>query len=311
MKVLIIGNSGHWAYCLNELKNHSVVAVIKGYEEEDMSSLYAALENNGIEYSVAESFDGALERNPEIAVINTRFDKNGRYTLECLRRNIYVFSEKPLATDFDTLEKIKSVKTDAFAAAMFGISYEPWCETLKKYVSRVGDVRMINCRKSYKLGTRPEFYGHKEFFGGIIPWVGIHALHWIYSVTGLKFKKMISAVNNGFNSGYGDLETAAAAVFEMENGCIATVTADYFRPASAKTHDDDRMRIVGTKGILEYMCGKVTLIDENGEQKLNLEETKDIFNLFVKRITDKISGISQEESIYITEVALMCDKERM
>ena len=122
---------------------------------------------------------------------------------------------------------------------------------------------------------------------------------------------MISAVNNGFNSGYGDLETAAAAVFEMENGCIAAVTADYFRPASAKTHDDDRMRIVGTKGILEYMCGKVTLIDENGEQKLNLEETKDIFNLFVKRITDKISGISQEESIYITEIALMCDKERM
>ena len=123
--------------------------------------------------------------------------------------------------------------------------------------------------------------------------------------------RKIAIIFGGHSTEYEVSLQSAAAVFEMENGCIATVTADYFRPASAKTHDDDRMRIVGTKGILEYMCGKVTLIDENGEQKLNLEETKDIFNLFVKRITDRISGISQEESIYITEIALMCDKERM
>lgn len=311
MKIIIIGNSGHWAYSLNELKNHTVAGVIKGYEQEDMSSLYSALEKNGVKYSVAENIDAAFEKNPEIAIINTRFDLNGKYTLECLKRNIYVFSEKPLATDTETLEKIKNAKTDAFAVAMFGISYEPWCETFKKYVSSVGDIRMINCRKSYKLGTRPEFYGHKEFFGGIIPWVGIHALHWCYSVTGLKFKKVISTVNNGFNSGYGDLETAAAMLFEMENGCIATVTADYFRPTAALTHDDDRMRIVGTKGILEYMCGRVTLIDEKGERELVKEEARDIFKLFVERIDDKKSGISPEESIYITETALMCDRERM
>ncbi len=308
MKIAIIGNSGHWAYCLNELKNHTVVAVVNGYDGEDMTSLYATLEKNKIEYTPVKDFSEALAKNPDIAVINTRFDLNGKYTLECLKRNIYVFSEKPLATDFEMLEEIKNVKSDAFAVAMFGISYEPWCETFKKHVSKVGNIRMINCRKSYKLGTRPEFYKHKEFFGGIIPWVGIHALHWCYDITGLKFGKTCSVTNNEFNNGHGDLETAAAAVFEMENGCITTVTADYFRPQSSSTHDDDRMRIVGTNGILEYMQGKVTLINANGEQELSLEKTKDIFKLFVDRISDGKSGISPEESIYITEIALKANK---
>lgn len=308
MKIAIIGNSGHWAYALNELKNHTVVAVSSGYEGEDMASLYSALNDNGIEYSVSGTFKEAIDKCPDIAIINTRFDLNGKYTLECLKRNIYVFSEKPLATDIKTLKKIKNVKTDAFVVAMFGISYESWCETFKKHILKVGEIRMINCRKSYKLGTRPDFYKHKEFFGGIIPWVGIHALHWCFDITKLKFKKIYSLANNDVNNGYGDLETAAAAVFEMDNGCITTVTADYFRPQGAATHDDDRMRIVGTKGILEYMQGKVTLTDENGEQELSLEPQKDIFKLFIDRIRDGKSGISPEESIYITEMALKCNK---
>jgi len=308
MKIAIIGCSGHWAYALNELKNHTVTAVAGGFEGEDVTSVGEALAGNGIPFEYAEDFYGAIEKQPEIAIINTRFDLNGKYALECLKRNIYVFCEKPIATDFDTLEKIEKIKTNAFAVAMFGISYEPWCETLKKHIGEIGNVRMVNCRKSYKLGTRPEFYGHKEYFGGLIPWVGIHALHWCYSVTGLKYGKMISLTNNSINNGNGDLETTAAAVFEMENGCITTVTADYFRPQSAKTHDDDRMRIVGTKGILEYMCGTVKIIDSNGERELNTEKAQDIFKLFVDRISDGVSGISPEESIYITKIALLSDK---
>ena len=72
-----------------------------------------------------------------------------------------------------------------------------------------------------------------------MPWVGIHAMHWIYFVTGLNFSEANSVTSNLENFNNGDLETAAAATFIMENGAIATVSADYYRPASAPTWDDD------------------------------------------------------------------------
>ena len=304
MKIAIIGASGHWAYALNELKNHTVVGICPGFQGENVEIVKETLEKNGIFGEIYNDFDEILEKEPEIAIINTRFDLNAKFTKRCLEKNIYVFSEKPLAITKEDLEEIKNVKTDAFVSCMFGISYEGWCLTIKEAVKNIGTIRMINGRKSYKLGVRPDFYKNKDTFGGIMPWVGIHAMHWIYFVTGLKFKESYSITSNLNNFGNGDLETCAAATFLMENGAIATVTADYYRPESASTWDDDRLRVVGTKGIVEYEKGKVMLIDEKGERELPLLQSKDIFKEFVNRINKLPAGISMEESIYITETVL-------
>lgn len=304
MKIAIIGASGHWAYALNELKNHTVVGICPGFQGENVQIVKEALKKNGIFGEIYNNFDEILEKEPEIAIINTRFDLNAKFTKRCLEKNIYVFSEKPLAITKEDLEEIKNVKTNAFVSCMFGISYEGWCLTIKDAVKNIGSIRMINGRKSYKLGVRPDFYKNKDTFGGIMPWVGIHAMHWIYFVTDLKFKDFYSITSNLENSGNGDLETCAAATFLMENGAIATVTADYYRPESASTWDDDRLRVVGTKGIVEYEKGKVMLIDEKGERELPLLQSKDIFKEFVNRINKLPAGISMEESIYITETVL-------
>ncbi len=306
MRVAIIGASGHWAYALNELKNHTVVGICAGFDGENVENVQKTLKNNGIFCEISADFDAVLAKEPQIAIINTRFDLNAKYTRLCLEKNIYVFSEKPLALTEEALKDIKNVKTSAFVSCMFGISYEGWCLTVKEAVKSIGTIRMINGRKSYKLGIRPDFYKNKDTFGGIMPWVGIHAMHWIYFTTGLKFSKASAISSNLENFNNGDLETASAATFLMENGAIATVSADYYRPESASTWDDDRLRVVGTKGIVEYEKGKVTLIDEKGERELSLLDSQDIFKLFVDRIKDNSSGVSMEESIYITEIALKC-----
>ncbi len=306
MKIAIIGASGHWAYALNELKNHTVVGITAGFNGEDMSNVSKTLSDNGISHKVYDNFDEILENQPDIAIINTRFDLNATYIKKCLEKNIYVFAEKPLALSFNELEEIKSIKTKAFVSCMFGISYEGWCLTIKEAVKNIGTIRMVNGRKSYKLGVRPDFYKNKDTFGGIIPWVGIHAIHWINFVTGLNFKDCSAMTSNLENSNNGDLETCAAITFLMDNGAIGTITCDYYRPQSASTWDDDRLRIVGTKGIVEYEKGKVFLIDECGEKELPLLQRQDVFKLFVKRINDGTSGISMEESIYATEIALKC-----
>ena len=48
----------------------------------------------------------------------------------------------------------------------------------------------------------------------------------------------------------------------MRNGGVASVTLDYLRPAAAPTHGDERLRIAGTRGVIETALveQKVTLI---------------------------------------------------
>ena len=91
----------------------------------------------------------------------------------------------------------------------------------------------------------------------------------------------------------------ALCQLQLEGGILASVSADFFRPEGAPTHDDDRIRIVGTKGVLEYMDGKVTLLNAQGSTQLPLEEGEDVFRLFLED-----SGITEQDSFYVTELAL-------
>ena len=54
----------------------------------------------------------------------------------------------------------------------------------------------------------------------------------------------------------------AAFVLTMHNGGVASVTLDYLRPEAAPTHGDERLRIAGSRGVIETALveRKVTLI---------------------------------------------------
>ena len=83
-----------------------------------------------------------------------------------------------------------------------------------------------------------------------------------------------------------------------------SVSADFFRPEGAPTHDDDRIRIVGTEGILEYREGVVTKIDKKGQTQLPISQGEDVFALFLRRVAGEDVGVTPQESFYVTELAL-------
>ncbi|MBR3503878.1 MAG: hypothetical protein IKO07_06490 [Clostridia bacterium] len=58
---------------------------------------------------------------------------------------------------------------------------------------------------------------------------------------------------------------------------IATVTADFLRPDGAPRHDDDRLRVTGTRGMLEALNGRVFLENEAPRRELPLLEEKNCF----------------------------------
>ncbi len=300
MKIAIVGGSGHYRYVLEELKNHTLLGIAPGIIGEDLTKLQNALAKRELEAPLFDDWK-KLVKDADVAVVNTRPDKNAIVSSYCLERGICAFSEKPLAVTMEQLQILGKAaeKSKARCSAMLGIRYSGWYRTVKKAAEHIGSIRLINAQKSYKLGVRPDFYKNKNTFGGIIPWVSIHALDWILDLTGAKVTAIGADTDNGCNSGNGDLEMTALCQLQLEGGILASVSADFFRPEGAPTHDDDRIRVVGTEGIVEYMAGKVTLTDQQGVRELPLEQDEDVFRLFLED-----AGVSEQDSFYVTELAL-------
>ena len=307
MRIGIIGSVGHWFYALNELPHHTVVGVAPGFEGESMAPVLNQLKAKSIEPPLLNDWHALLDE-VDLAIVNTRFDLNAGITAEFLRRDIHVFAEKPLAITLEQLDMLEEVyrNSKAIVTAMFGIRGEPWFVTVREAVKSLGRVRLLNGQKSYRMGNRPDYYRRMETFGGIIPWVAIHAIDWVHQLAGAVPVKTVRGMSNAdCNNGHGEMDVTSLCQLELEGGVLASVSADFMRPMSSPTHDDDRVRVVCTEGVVEYMKGKVTLIDKDGERELPLLAAEDVFAQMLRRIGGEDVGVSPEHSFYVTRVALM------
>ncbi|MBO4428624.1 MAG: Gfo/Idh/MocA family oxidoreductase [Clostridia bacterium] len=317
-KVVQIGASGHYEYALPTMKKYGFdfAAIAPGDATEDISGAVEKIRRLGFDPKIYSDWRGMLDEiSPDIAVINPYMAYNAEMSAYALSHGINVFCEKPVATTFADLNMLKnaydeaSEKSGAKFCGMFGILYTPHFEAARKYIEggALGDVRLINAQKSYRLGKRESFYSSRELLGGTIPWVAIHAIDWIYALCGFGFKAVTAAHSTVANGGNGDLEATALMMFEGENGALASVSADYLRPSAAPTHDDDRIRIVGTKGILEVRGGNVYLISDKGEQTLeNIAPARELFEEFALEISGEgTCRVTAKETFDATYIALL------
>lgn len=313
MRVCIIGASGHINYVISGVKEDKdcrIVGIAPGSKGEKIDTVLNMLDNKE-EIQVFDNYLEMFEKlNPDISVSACHFGDLARVNIDSLNMGINVFSEKPVATDLKDLERLKKVyySSNKKFCAMFGIRYKPWFLTAweKAKEGAIGEIRLINTQKSYKLGNRDEFYKHRESFGGTIPWVGIHAIDWVYWFSGRRFKSVYALHSRKYNRNHGDLEVTALCQFTLEDEIFASLSIDYLRPEYALSHDDDRLRVVGTDGIIEIIWNKVFLINkENKWKEVPLLQEGNIFLDFVKEIRGEGKCmVSAEDSFYITEIAL-------
>jgi hypothetical protein len=73
----------------------------------------------------------------------------------------------------------------------------------------------------------------------------------------------------GFNGRVGfpelkEMDNITATVFKLDNGGAGALRMDFLRSATADTHGDDRLRLAGLKGVLEYQgsTGVTLMTDE-------------------------------------------------
>lgn len=314
-RVALIGARGHIGYVLAALPECRETVEIAGLAAaggDDLGPLRGNLRALGIEAPEFADYRAMLdEAAPEIAVVCGPFEQHAAMSVAALERNIHVLVEKPAALTLPELAALEAAlrRSRASLVSMVGLRYDNAIAGAKELVDRgaVGKVKLINARKSYKLGRRPDYYRSRATYGGTIPWVGSHALDWIRYFSGSEAETVSAIQTRTDNRDHGDLEIAAQCQLQMRNGVLASASIDYLRPAAAATHGDDRLRVAGTDGIVEVAGGKVTVLDGDGERVFTPPPCpRQLFSDFLAAIRDgRPAWTDSADTIELTRLCLL------
>lgn len=292
MRICIIGNCGGHVGCIFGGRSgpHEYPGIAASSPLEPMEGLARFCEEKtGRTPALFDDWREMLDRlRPDAAVVDTVFSRHAEVAVYALERGIHVFCEKPAATEIADLDRLEAAaaKSGGRYFSMLTARFDPWFYTAKRLMEAgaIGEVLLAGGQKSYKLGSRPAWFRERAVYGGTIPWVGIHIVDQLLWLTGKSCREVFAKQTVLGNRGQGDVETAAALVLELEGGVPGHVNADYGRPASAPTHGDDRVRLVGTKGVLEVRGDQIYLInaDNDGTAPMPLVSPEPIFDGFLR-----------------------------
>jgi predicted dehydrogenase len=230
----------------------------------------------------------------------------------CAERKLHIVAEKPLAIERAALERVKKAvaQNNVHLSMLLPMRFAPVYRAMKHIVDagEVGEVAQLGGQKSYQLGERPNWMRYKATFGGTIPYIGVHIVDLMRFTSG---RDLVEAASFQSRIGFpelGDMQNTTVSVFRLDNGGTAAIRMDYLRPGTAPSHGDDRLRIAGVKGVLEYMAATgLTLI--TGAKKphviTDLPPAKSLFVDFLESVyLGKPSGLELRDIYRVSEIVL-------
>ncbi|CAN5549325.1 Gfo/Idh/MocA family oxidoreductase [soil metagenome] len=315
-RVAFIGARGHTHYVFSGLERMPrvrLVALADGAPDCPVAPVAKWCAEHGQSPEGFSDWREMLDRTqPQAVVVCGPFEQRAMMTIAAIERGIHVFVEKTAAITFEDLEKLRAAHRAhprVHLSCMMGHRYERGIFTAARLIREgaIGEVRLMNTRKSYKLGKRDPFYSARETYGGTILWVGSHAIDWILWMSGRPITSVFASQSSDHNEHNGTMERSAACLFELGGGAIATASLDLFRHPNSPTHGDDWIRIVGSAGTIEAKADSLKLINasNDGSQPVEVACDRQIFVDFIEGIEEvRAPLIDAEQTLALTEACL-------
>ena len=316
MRLGLIGSTGHWqtyAPALRRVPGLTLVAVAADGPEETTGAFDHAPGQSADTHRYDDARKMLDAERLDVVQVCGRIDRIPAWARLCLDRGLPVMAEKPMAMDLPTLEGLFQAarKTGAALVPMHTMRGVPELAAARQAVraGEIGDPLMSFSQKTYKWGkSRPDSYRSRETFPGLAPWVGIHAFDWLYWILGDVFTEVLGREGTTAHPDFPACASQAAYVLTMRNGGVAAVTLDYLHPEAAPTHGDERLRIAGSRGVVETALveRKVTLSTADSPPRtLPLSPQTDIFTQFAQSLRGEAPPpLTLHEACRITEIAI-------
>ena len=223
----------------------------------------------------------------DAAVICDQNWRRAETVAACLEKGLPVAAEKPLGLSIAELEAIEALaaKSKTPLTMLLPMRYAPAYVAMKEIVAGggIGEAALLSGQKSYRLGERPDWMTRRETFGGTIPYIACHVVDLLRFISG---RDMVETAAFHGHLGFPqtrEMENTCAIAYRLDNGGTGDVRLDYLRPETAPSHGDDRIRIAGTAGVIEYQGGKLTLMtaDKAPYEVTDRPKTRSLFEDFL------------------------------
>jgi predicted dehydrogenase len=334
LRIGMIGRTGHLGYVLNRVEEVPGARIAAYAFEDGDWDFNSDGSRRGSSYDMNrqrewvdrqrwaksnprlyETYQEMLDKEKlDLAVVCLPYARNAFAISAAAQAGLNILSEKPVATNSSDLEMVRNAiaNADVRLSAMFAMRYSAPIYTVWKTVQRgeIGNPLLARAQKSYKWGYgRPWFYKDREIYGSTILWVGIHAVDYVRWCTGLEVRRVSGFHSNLSHLDYPGAQDNAVLNMEFENGATASITMDFLRPKTAPTHGDDRLRIAGSKGVVESIAdsGNVTLLSA-GEEPRTVEQEQPDWHLLPDFVAE-LRGqgrhlIGPDDAVRVTEICI-------
>ncbi|MCC5827823.1 MAG: Gfo/Idh/MocA family oxidoreductase [Phycisphaeraceae bacterium] len=203
------------------------------------------------------------EARPDVVSVGAVYAHNGINAMLCLERNIPVASDKPVATTWEMLEKLRRT-ADASTAQLvteFDFRARPAMASARKLVldGAIGTPILATAQKSYPFAKRPDWYADRKMYGGTVLWVASHGIDALEFITGRRIERATGRSGNLSRESWPTFEDHTISLCELEGGTSGCVHADFLRSPKAGSWGDDRVRIAGSAGVIEVRDNRCML----------------------------------------------------
>ncbi len=305
----ILGLEGHIAELLDPLPQLPDVELVAVSDADPAQRLKVARPGVRPYASHLELLD---KENLDVAGLCGNHAERVALIQACAQRKIHVVSEKPLAINTADFEKVRRAVADhgIELSMIIAMRFQPEFQALRNAVQsgQIGEVTQVTAQKSYVLGKRPEWMKHRASYGGTIPYIGIHLVDLMRFTTGRELLHLASHESRVGHPESGDMENTAVSLFRLDNGGNGAMHLDYLRPDNAASHGDDRLRIAGTRGLVEYQehVGVTLMTDQRAEHRIDpLPAPLSYFTDFLESVySGKPRGLSLDDIYRANQIVL-------
>ncbi len=310
IRVGVVGTEGHLDEILRPLAVLPDVEVVAFSDVQESGRTALAKRP---QLKLAKAFDDPRRMMDEmkldvVGVVNDD-GARARVVLDVVERGIHCVAEKPLAIERKDLAKIKKavLASKAKFAMLTPLRYAPPFLAVRQVVAsgEVGEVLLLGGQKSYKRGASSAWKNQRETYGSTMLWIGPHLIDLFYFAGQVKMTEAFCWQANVADPSIGIRENVVGAVLRLANGGVAEMRMDYLRPDSAPTHEDDRLRVAGTKGIVEYTAATgVTVMSEGAKPRVieRMPERRFLFVDFLNHVYNgKPAAQTLEEIFHVSD----------
>jgi predicted dehydrogenase len=318
IRMALLGlEAGHVGEVTNHLARVPDVEVVALADPDPaLRARFAAMPGAGQARAYGDYRQMLAQEKLDLVAINNNTGERTAAILACVSRGLDVLAERPLALSRPDLEKVKrSVAAKKVAlGALFPMRFGAPYQAIKRVVAdgSIGQVLQMTAQKSYQLRTRAPWFLKRESYGGTIGWIGIHLIDLMRWTSGREIRQVASFHTRPGLPGMGEMDAVTGSVFKLDNGGVATMNLDYLRPKQAPSHGDDRMRLIGTQGVVEYQAATGVTVITQDKPPTPIDPLPRPQSLFVDFLeatyNGKPSGLPLADVYRASEIALAAER---